>query len=140
MVYRLLDHTADIGIEVSASTLPELFSEGLRALTEICTDLAAIEPRILRDIELEAADLETLLVDWLGELIVLGEVDGLVFCDSDLAITEKAQGWWLEGQIRGETFDVARHGLKTSIKAVTFHQLEVSPTPEGWKVKVFLDL
>ena len=45
MAYRIFDHTADLGIEVTAATLEELYAEAARALFALLTDLRSVRAR-----------------------------------------------------------------------------------------------
>jgi len=67
-------------------------------------------------------------------------IEGFVFCDAALTLTETDQGWSLSGSVRGEVFDLKRHGLKTLIKAATYHQLVVRPCPDGWIARIIFDI
>ena len=140
MAYRLLEHTADLGIEVSAGTLEELFIESLRAMTDCITRLDRVGVDVTRELALVAGDLEQLMVNWLTEAIYLHETEGLVLADGDVEIERSGDGWSLTGRVSGEPFDLARHGLKVLIKAVTFHQLEVQQRDEGWTARVIFDI
>ena len=140
MTYRLLDHTADLGIEVDADTLENLFAECLRAQTDCWTRLQRVEQLETRDIDLTAPELSVLLVEFLQETIFLHETEGLVFAAGELAVVEGASGWSVRGEISGERFELARHGLKTLLKAVTYHGLEVRATVDGWQARVIFDI
>ena len=50
------------------------------------------------------------------------------------------EGWTLSGELSGERFDLARHGLKILLKAVTYHRLEVRPHAGGWLARVLFDI
>lgn len=140
MSYRLLDHTGDLGIQTRAATLDGLFVECLRAQTDCLTRLDRVEPRQSRKVSLTAPELPMLLVDFLSELIYLYETQGLVFANGELEIAEKAGKWSLDGRVTGETFEIERHGLKTLLKAVTYHRLVVRPTTAGWQARVIFDI
>ena len=140
MAYRFLDHTADLGIEVTAVDLPELYVEALRGLTDSLVDLERVSASVSRDVGLESPDLETLFVDWLNEVIVWYETEGLVLSDAKIRLDEGDSGWRLIGSVRGESYDAERHGLKTLIKAVTYHQLSIEHRREGWRARFILDL
>lgn len=140
MAYRLIDHTADLGIEASAACLDELFVECLRALTDCMTRLDRIATHEARTVSLQAPDLERLLVQWLSEAIYRHEAEGLVFAEASVEVGRDETGWRLTGELRGEEFDAERHGLKTLVKAVTYHQLRVRRQKRGWQARVILDL
>ena len=143
MAYELLEHTADLGVVVTAPTLEGLYAEALRALTDCITEVAAVAPREGRRIGLAAADRELLLVDWLGEALYLFETEGLVFSAAEVELQggrEDGAAARLEARLHGESFDSRRHPLKVQIKAVTYHGLEVRETEEGWRARVIFDI
>jgi SHS2 domain-containing protein len=59
--YRILEHTADVGIEASASDLPTLFSEAVRAAAAVILDAEPQAPSSLRPVAVEADDVAALL-------------------------------------------------------------------------------
>jgi SHS2 domain-containing protein len=141
--YRLLDHTADLALEIHAPTRDALFAEAAAALTDCLTDRERIEERGSRAVVLSAGDLGTLMVDWLTDLLVAFEVEGFLSARARVAVAERAEGWTLEAEVWGEPRDEARHPLKTLVKGITYHQLEVASMPEaagGWRARITLDL
>lgn len=146
MTIRFLDHTADVGAEIEAVSLDELFAEAARALLETIVDPAAVRASLHRDFELSAPDLETLFVDWLGELVYVFEVDRQLFRDAAVTVTEAegpetGRGWRLAAVARGEPYDPDRHPIRVLVKAVTHHQLAVGCGDDGtWHVRVIFDI
>lgn len=67
--YILIDHTADLGIDVFGSTLPELFTNAAFAMFDIITDLSRVDNTIEYNLEVSGIDKEQLLVNWLTELL-----------------------------------------------------------------------
>ena len=141
MTIRFLDHTADVAFEVTAPSLDDLFAEAAGALLETITDPGALRASLHRDFELAAPDLETLLVDWLGELIYVFEVDRQLFADAAVTASEGEGGPRLEAVARGEPYDPDRHPIRVQVKAVTYHRLEVACRPDGtWTARVVFDI
>lgn len=140
MAYRLLDHTADIGIEISAASPGELFSEALRAFTDCITPVEGVEPRVRRPVEVEAASLDELLVEWLGEAVAGFEIEGLLFGSARLEVGKTQDGYRLNGEAAGEPYDPQRHPLRVLVKAVTYHGLRVDQLATGWRAVVILDI
>ncbi len=137
MGYEFLDHTGDIGIKVWADDIKGIFRETALALFDIIADLEKIEARLDREIVAEGAGLEQLMVAWLSELIYLHEVEELLFCDFTLwEIDEKS----VRGLARGERFDAGRHVIKTSVKAATYHQIEIKEKNGRWYAQVIFDI
>lgn len=140
MAYRLLEHTADLGIEVSAETIDTLFLESLRAMTDCITRLDRVGLGESRRLALVASDLEQLMVNWLTEAIFLFETEGLVLAGGDVRIESADGSWSLTARVQGEPFDLSHHGLKVLIKAVTFHRLQVRQREEGWTARIIFDI
>ena len=69
-IYQPIDHTGDLGMLVFGADLHELFAHAAWGLFDLMTDAECVEPRIRRDLTVEAMDLEDLMVRWLGELLL----------------------------------------------------------------------
>ncbi|MBW2040230.1 MAG: archease [Deltaproteobacteria bacterium] len=137
MGYDLLDHTGDLGIRIWADDLGGLFCEAAWALFDIITDLEQVEVHLERETDVEGVGRDELMVAWLNELLYLHEVEGLLF--RDFAVTELDEGR-LKGVARGESFQEGHHVIKTCIKAVTYHQLEIKEDNGRWQAQVIFDI
>lgn len=140
MAYHLIEHTADLGIEATAGSLDELFVECLRAQTDCLTRLDRVAEKESRELILGARELPDLLLDFLSEAIYLFETEGLVLATARVNVSQAADGWSVDGVVAGEQFELARHGLKTLLKAVTYHQLSVGRGGDGWVARVIFDI
>ena len=78
-IYELIDHTADVGVKAYGKSLPEAFENAAKGMFDIITDSSEIESIGQFDINLEAPNIEQLLVDWLSELLYLHSAQNLVF-------------------------------------------------------------
>ena len=134
--FQFINHTADIGIRVEAPTLEVLFETAALAFTELVTSAESLDCLVERTFKLEEDDIETLLVSWLQELLYLLDTEQLVFARFQV----KLQDFSLEATAAGEVFDPDRHMIKTEIKAVTYHQLEVAESDQGWQAQVIFDI
>ena len=137
MPYEHLDHTGDIAIRITAPTLDGLFVEAARAMTEIIADPAAARPQLMQDIVVEGEDSADLLRSWLAELLYWFSAGGLIFVDFEVTLQG---GRRCVAKVRGEPYDPDRHPLRTELKAVTYHQLEVRQTKDGWEGRVIFDV
>jgi len=140
VTYRFIEHTADTGLEVEARTLDELFVEALRGMTDCITQVEQVAPKTHRRLGVRAGDLGRLLVDWLNEAVYLFEVEDLLLCQAEVEIKESKEGFDLEATTAGEPFDPERHPVKIAIKAVTYHQLAVEQTADGWRARIIFDI
>src|SRR3990172_6786797 len=135
--YILIDHTADIGIDVFGTTLEELFTNAAFALFDIIADLSTVECKAEYQVKISGVDREQLLVIWLNELLYLHDVKYLLF--KDFRITDMTDNQ-LTASVYGEPFNEERHVIKTGIKAVTYHNLSIVQTDHQWKARVIFDL
>lgn len=135
--YLLLDHTADIGLIVNGKDLKTLFENAGEGFFHIVTDLRRVRQKEERRIDLKGESLERLMVDWLNELLYLHEVENLLF---KRFVVESVGEEGLKARARGEVFREGVHLIKTGVKAVTHHQIEVKKEDGGWRARVILDL
>lgn len=139
--YTILDHTADIGFEVYGKTKTELFANAVAALFDLILDrqdtTAPGESEEEKSIVVEGGDIEDLLVNFLREVLYLfnGEKWAVLNC-RPVEVTDKR----IEAQLFGEPYDTRKHHVKMEIKAVTYHELSVKNTSEGWKATVIFDV
>ena len=136
-IAREIEHTADVGFEVTAPTLAELFERAGLALMGCMVDLAGVETRERVPLAVEAETLPELLHDLLTALLVRFDVDG--FVAGELAL-EVVDGRRVRGEAAGERIDRSRHRLYSLVKAVTYHQLAVERRDGGWWARVILDV
>jgi len=135
--YRILEHPADLGIEARGRTLNEAFEQAAAGLISVLIDPAGIGARQEIVVEVEAPDRERLLVCWLGELLY--QLDGRGFVPASCSVSLEGETR-LRALVRGEQLDLDRHTTRTDVKAITYHQLAVRKTPQGFMLTVFLDI
>ncbi len=135
--YRLLSHTADVGLRLYGESLAELFANAGRGLYWVMTDRRGIRPLITQEVEEEAPDQGALLVEWLNQLLYLFDTTG--FLGKEIEVQEISSNR-LRAVLKGEPFDPERHQCNTGIKAATFHNLEVEETAAGWQATIILDI
>ena len=126
--YSLVEHTADTGISLIADSLPELFELAGIALFDILIDLKDVSPVKTWKVQASADDLPQLMVKWLSELLYLHEVKGLVAVEINV---KEISGTSLTADVRGDEFDPEKHVSIEMMKAITYHKLDVSKTPDG---------
>ena len=134
--FEIVDHTADVGIIAYGADISQAFANAARALFSLITELDDVEEILHRDIELVAPDKESLLVEWLNELICLFDTENIVFKRFDVTQLNNTQ---LKARSYGEKVDSSKHRLKTGVKAATYHMLKVDKG-DGCKVQVLFDI
>jgi len=139
---RMLDHTADVGFELGASSLEDLFEEARRALLMVVFERPPKEGERADTVRLSAPDRETLLVRWLNEQSYLIQDAGFVPVRAKIQIVEEAggSGCALEARLTGAPLLLEEYGWQGEIKSATFHGLDVTNDDEGWHARVILDV
>jgi len=134
--YEPIDHTADTGIHVFGHNAKDLFQNAAMALMDQLVEPVDLMPRQEKRITVEGTDWPDLMVNWLREILYLwvgGDV--LVQAVQIEFITQKR----LAAHLRVDPFSEKRHQLKSEIKAVTYHQIQVFDTGNRWEAKVIFD-
>ena len=136
--FRILDHIADVGFECTGKTLEALFANAAKALVHFFVDLETIKAREELKIEVTGEDKESLLVNWLSEILFLIDSDNWLLSDFRVSIRGTNS---LSATVRGEKWNRSRHVPKLLVKAVTYHLLEISKVSgAGWQSRVFVDI
>jgi SHS2 domain-containing protein len=135
--FRILEHTADVGFEAVGSTREEAFVNAARALFYLIVELESIEPREEVPVQVEGADPESVLVNWLSELLYLHDAEGWLFREFEILSLRDDS---LSALGRGEKILRSRHQAKLQVKAITYHQLALEQTPRGWRAQVYVDI
>jgi SHS2 domain-containing protein len=138
---EMLDHTADVGFELKAPTLEELFDEARRALLMVVFERPPEEGGDEGEIRLSSPNRETLLVRWLNELTYLIQDTGFVPTGAKIKIQETGGTHLsLVASLAGAPLDLEEYGWQGEIKSATFHGLDIANDDEGWHARVILDV
>ncbi len=135
--WESIDHTGDVGLDLRAPTLPELFATAARAMYAFCLEPDRIGRGRDDRLELEAESLEDLFFEWLREVHARLVADRVVYAAFEFDRLDPTR---LAATLHGEPFDPARHGAFTELKAVTRHDLSVREIPGGWAARVIFDV
>jgi SHS2 domain-containing protein len=135
--FEFLEHPADIGFRAYGANLSGLFANCACALLALILDVSRIEPTEQYSISAEGSDYESLLVNFLNE--VLYYVDGKRLAFADFAIEEIDQ-LHIRCIASGEPRSRNRHRGKLVVKAVTYHQLRVAMGGDHWIAEVYVDI
>ena len=138
--YRFLPNVAlaDVAFKVTASSPSALFEVCARALTDVMVDRSSLRMGLGKRIELKAEGLDGLLYDFLTELIVIKDVDSLLFKSFEVRVARDGKS--LVCDLRGEAIDRDRHKLRNDVKAVTMHMFGVTQQRERWLATIVLDI
>ena len=135
--FEILEHTADVGIRAYGATLPELFINAGHGLVALALGSPEASPAKHLLLSVRGEDREDLLVQWLSEILYFMDAEGWAFCDFQIQRLEANE---LEGEGLGECRTDVGQRPRSVVKAVTYHQVSVRETPEGWEAVVYFDI
>lgn len=135
--YQLIDHTADLGIEVSGASEKEVFEKSALAVFDLLTNSDRVSSRTTKRLTVEGMDRVDLLVNFLREVLYLYNGEGFLLKEIRIAEISETR---IEADASGESYDPGRHTIKTELKAVTYHQAYVKKSDGLWKAQVIFDV
>lgn len=130
-----VEHTADSALRVSAPSLQELFVAAARGMFSLC---AATTERSLTQVvtlTVEAPDRESLLIDWLNELLYLSTPAALQ--RAYLAFRFDA---FTATALRATALGALVTEPRSAVKAATFHDLTIRDSGGGLETKLVFDI
>ena len=133
--FRLIEHTADAGLVAYGRGLAEAYGNAAFGMFSIMVDMRTVGLKEARLIEVVDADPERLLVSWLNELIFRFDTEHMLFRRFEIdRFSDKS----LSAKCTGEKVDPERHHIRSGIKSVTYHMLQVDPAKN--QVRVIFDI
>ena len=135
--FKEFEHTADLGVEITATTFPALLAASGEALFALIADPENIEIREETVVSASGEGPEELLHAWLCELLARFNIEGFIGkkCSIDQITANR-----VDGTIRGEKLDLNRHRFQTEIKGVTYHEFRVWQEDGLWHARVIFDV
>ena len=135
--FELTNHTADMGIIAYGADMKELLSNAALALFSLITEPGSIEERSHVNLKVRSDEKDSLLVEWLNELLYLFDTKHILFSRFDIRNLTHNE---LKATCYGEIFDPMKHKIKTGAKAATYHMLKLDRNNDGYKAQVILDI
>jgi len=134
--WRVLNHTADLRLEVRGECTEELFLNAAKALRVVLVGEAEINASESRVLRFEAPNLEELLVEWLRELLFEHQVHGNIFIAAEIIyFSDTSLG-------ASVSFGNAPGGnpMQFEIKGITYHKLRILRRDRGYIVRIIFDI
>lgn len=139
--FKILEHTADIALEVYGKNLKELFANAAEGMF-FCMGISKKDWKRLslisqktKKIKIKSLDKESLLVDFLNELLYLLFTNNKIYSEIKIdKLTDK------ELEARTREISSREIDLKIEIKAATFHNLEIKKENKNWRTVIIFDI
>ena len=111
--FTFIEHTADLGVRARATSLPDLFIQAAKGMYALLGKLEPGNQPVEKTLQLQAPDPESLLHDWLSELLWELEGNGNIF---DSLAFEWMDEQHLTALCRGTMIDAQRSERSVEIK------------------------
>jgi len=108
-------------VKAFGNTLEECFSNAGYALFDQTVDLSTVEPLNSFMIEVSGDHIEDRFYSFLSELLFLEDSEGLILCDLNV----RFDGDKVICNAKGEVLDRGKHRVRSEIKAVTYHMMNI---------------
>jgi SHS2 domain-containing protein len=135
--FEEIPHTADWSFRAFGQDRRELFENAAFAVFAMegaaVPDSVSQAGEIKRPVQVSGIDYESLLVNWLSELLYLQESNRETyhrFVIQELSPTS----------LRAEVYGAPGIHIDKLVKAATYHNLKIEQTREGWQATVVVDV
>jgi SHS2 domain-containing protein len=137
MVYKFLEHTADLKIRVEAKSLEKAFSESANALREAIAEKIKVGAKLRKEINIFGKDKESLLYNFLEEFLFLLDAEGFLLSKVEnlkIEKTKKGKGFELKFIALG---DLAKnYKFSNDVKAITYNEMKILENKKSGKTVI----
>ena len=131
--FEELEHTADWALRVRGQDLADLLRNAAQGMLQLSGAVPQSGPRSRRELRLDSLDRESLLVDFLQELLLGIEMRQVAYPEIEIhAATDFA--------LRATLTEAPLLGVFKPIKAVTYNDLHIEESPLGLVTTVVFDV
>ena len=134
--YKIINHTADIGVRINGRFITEIFWKAMHATVDILSGGIEIKPRIEKGFSTKEENTETALVSILEEIIFFFEKE--LFLTSVCSVDIENDRY--EINMKGNIVSAEEIKNGTEIKAVTYHRLEIKEIGGVFHATVIFDV
>ena len=131
------DLTSDVMFKAYGNTLEELIENSGFALFSVMCDIKKVNPKKSVVIEISGENKESLIYNWLSELLTQQELENMFFSKFEVLKLEKNKEYKLKVKAFGQ--EIKNELVLTVVKAVTYHKFSVEKK-DKWIATVVLDV
>jgi SHS2 domain-containing protein len=135
--YRLMTRQSELAVRVVGSSQADLFANSAFALFDVMTDLDKIEVKERLPLEVEGADRDDLMVNWMRELLYLYQGSGYLLKEFQI---REVKDTLVKADVCGEKIDPDRHDMKKEVTAVAYHQSRMEKTGNQWTAQLIFEV
>ena len=135
--YRVTTRQSELAVKVTGGSQADLFANSAFALFDVISDVEKIEIKERLPLEVEGADRDDLLVNWMRELLYLYQGSGYLLKEF---VIREVKDTSLKAEVCGEKVDPDRHEIKQEIAAVAYHQSRMTKTGNQWTAQLIFEV
>lgn|SRR5512135_2800581 len=136
--YRLTRHQSELAVRVTGDSQADLFANSAWALFDVMmADVDKVQTLERLPLEVEGADRDDLMVNWMRELLYLYQGGGYLL--REFRISE-VKDTIVKAEVAGEKLDPDRHEIKQEIAAVAFHKSRMEKTGNQWTAHLIFEV
>ncbi|MFO8015982.1 MAG: archease [Candidatus Woesearchaeota archaeon] len=138
--YEFLEHTADAKFRSYGDTLEGAFANAALAMSAVMFEPEKVKPATERSVEAEGNDEQSLLYNWLEELLILLDTEGFLLNRvKSIRINKEMGVFRLNAEIEG---DLVEQGYEThgDVKAITYNEMEIKKENNKYVVQAVVDI
>ncbi len=135
MRFKFLEHTADIKFQAFGKSLDEAFENSALAMFSSMYK-GKVASKIKKRIKVRGRDKESLLYNFLEELLFLLDTEGFFLSSVKVKIDEEKLE--LEAELQGDK--AKNYPVNLDVKAVTYNQMQVKREKNKYICQVVLDV
>jgi len=135
--YRLTTRQSELAVKVTGGSQADLFANSAFALFDVMLDLDKVEIKERLPLEVEGADRDDLMVNWMRELLYLYQGSGYLLKEF---VIREVKDTSVKAEVCGEKVDPDRHEIKQEIAAVAYHQSRMTKTGNQWTAQLIFEV
>lgn len=134
-MFKEIEHTADLALEVKTESIEHLFEDSARGMFFLMYGKRNKDKEKTKKVKLKSFSFENLLIDFLNEIIYINETDDFIL--NDVRVDIKANK---NNKLQATLYGYKGNKKKTSIKAATYHDLEIIEKDNAYQTKITFDV
>ena len=135
--YRITKRQSELAVRVVGNSQADLFANSAFALFDVMTDVDKIEIKDRLPLEVEGADRDDLMVNWMRELLYLYQGSGYLLKEFQIS---EVKDTVVKAEVCGKKIDPDRHEIKQEVAAVAYHQSRMAKTGNQWTAQLIFEV
>lgn len=137
MAFELREHTADVAVEAWGDTIGDVFASVADGMAACMYENPPADIGERFDLEVTAESQQALLFDYLDRLIFERDVRDVLPVDNEAEVAGEAEVWTVNASARGIPLSEIS---AREVKAVTYAEMALEQTDDGWRAYVVFDV